>query len=326
MKQRDPACQTKREPGPGSALALARLLVDHALAAPLEVLVPPSWGARRLAEGLAELDTDRARQALEEVLRRTMEARRGVGDRPLREALPPGVATPLRTLARQAHVPRCAVMERLLDHPALREVLRAVLLDTLTLFAGRAGALLGDLSRLPGLERFSGIVGLARGLGGAVVEAVTRRLEGRAAPFVDEALGRAMQVGIEVFSDPRRAGAMAEWQASVVDAILDLPVSVLAGEAERVDLERVSRSLVELGQALGRWEEGPAWIEGILRAAGGPLWQRSLGEVLEAVGLPAEAWRPAMEVHLTQRIEALLAEQGVRAWIEARAGKGEGTG
>ncbi|MDF1565688.1 MAG: hypothetical protein P1V51_21810 [Deltaproteobacteria bacterium] len=307
------------------ARALASLVIDRSLATPAEALLPPDLLARVVLTSLREADAERLRESLEEGLERhrgrLQEVAAKRGDEPLHALLPAGAGKPLAALAAEAPMPERETLATLLDHPAMRDILRAVLVDTLSGFATKAGALLSEASKLPGASRIpgsgrlSGVLGVAKGVGSALVDELSRKLEGRVGPFVDEALSRAVKVGLDAMSDPARAASLREWRRSTAGAVLDLPLELAVREAGRLDLSALSRALTGLVLQVARWEEAEEKLTELLRVSGGERWAMPLGELLEAEGIQAASWRSEVEAHLAGHLADLLASEEWAAWL-----------
>ena len=111
--------------------ALVALGVDDLLSRRVEELVQPAWLAERVAEGLrASADDARTREWIRthiQELRDRLQAEEGA---PL-EKLNPELVEPLKEILARPYSPDERVLLALLDHAAMRELVRDVLLHTL---------------------------------------------------------------------------------------------------------------------------------------------------------------------------------------------------
>jgi hypothetical protein len=177
---------------PAALARLAGLLVDDALARPLGELVDPP----RLAEALRVLATSAS--AERRVATWLARAARDLGAeaRTLAQLLPAPLAAAAREIVELPLTPRRATVEKLLDHPPVRRLLRGQVLAMLVDFARRAAAPFTDNRLARGLRAFTPR---------AVADAVSGETERRAADFADTAVAEVLGGLAADLADPARA-------------------------------------------------------------------------------------------------------------------------
>ena len=189
--------------------ALVALGVEDLLQRRVEELVQPEWLAQRVAEGLkASADDERTREWIRERiadLRGRLEHEDGA---PL-QRLNPELIEPIKELLARPYSPDAKVLLALLDHAAMRELVRDVLVHTLQAYARQLrvpdGAKQAIRSSGLGRSRLAAWAGAAKVAANMVGSEVERRVEGRVHEFVDEAIGSAIEVGVRHICDPKHA-------------------------------------------------------------------------------------------------------------------------
>ena len=200
--------------------ALVTLGVEDLLLRRVDELVEPAWLAQRVAEGLrASADDARTRAWILEgvaALRTRLAAEQGA---PL-QALNPELIEPIKELLARPYTPNAEVLLSVLDHAAMRELVRDVLLHTLQAYARHLrvpdGAKQAIRSTGLGKSRLAAWAGAAKVAANIVGSEVEKRVEGRVHDFVDEAIGSAIEVGVRHLCDPRHANAFGRMRADGV--------------------------------------------------------------------------------------------------------------
>ncbi len=293
---------------PEAVAALVRTLVDGFLDQPASALIDPPALAADVAAGLrATVEQDHFRTWLIEQI----EIRRKRLPRPpqaLRLYLPPDLPSALDRAARRDYVPSRALVRAAVDHPATRELVRTILQTTLLEFATR----LWTSKKIPGSRLRSGLMGMAKGVAGFV--GTDGALEDRVNRFVDGTLGLAIDRIVERVADPKYADQLASQRALMIRAALDLPVSTLAGEADKFPTSQLEEDAHAIIVAVARWDK----FETILRDVIGEELQSygdaSIRTLLEPSGLLA-IWRPTIEAVIARHALTLVTGDGFLNWV-----------
>jgi hypothetical protein len=245
--------------GPG-AEALAAIIVDTALDAPVGELVPEAAAAktaRAALEGwLSSPDATRALGRLVEAL----VARLAAEPKALRDVVARDVRVALREVVGRPFSPDRQLVLTIIDRGPMRELVRALLLDAVLEFGRRASAPVAGVARgLGSLARFAGETvkaksGTLGSLVGAVSGEVERQLERRAVEFVDAALGGVFGQLADAIADPRRAAEAAELRMALFDGAMELTLPQLSRELVNLD---VAGGAEVLRDGLRRWLASP---------------------------------------------------------------------
>ncbi|RMG12366.1 MAG: hypothetical protein D6729_16670 [Deltaproteobacteria bacterium] len=210
----------------------------------------------------------------------------------------------------------------MLDHEAVRRLIRTVLLDALDGFVTRV------LDLLPGGRMLSGLAGRARGIVGGMVGGGTpgsgagaggsmqQILEARARDFVDGALGRAVHLVVDFLSDPAHAEMMGRWRRDVVRSLAEQPTRALLGVLEGVDTGAVAGDLVRSLRALAAWEGLDGALEGHLEALAAAYDGESVRGLAEGTDIEG-ALRPLVEALLAEQMATVVRAQRFADWVQA---------
>ena len=246
-------------------------IVDRLLARPLGEIVDPSLLAGAL-RALAGSDAGRARVAA-----RLAGAARALGDdaRPLSQLLPAPLGAALRELVALPVTPRRETVEKLVDRPAVRRLVRAQVLAMLVDFTRRAASPFTENPIARGLRAFTPR---------QVKQAVSGEAERRAADFADTAVSEVLDGLASDLSDVTRAREQADVRVAVVEGALAVTPAELVAPA----LAHVDRSVEIVWRALGAWTASATFQQDIERGITfvlGDERSRPLGDVLADLGL-----------------------------------------
>ncbi len=301
---------------PEHTVALAALLVDDIFTRPMSEILEPERAASSVVAALVALsespDLEGWLVKQERTARARLEARSGCAA----DILPATALAPLQSIASRPFTPDREIVAALLDHDALRNMVRAVLTSTLTDFAAKLRASMpgGD-----GPPRFGGgglgaLAGLAKGVAGAVAGAVEKTFEERARSYVEGAIGTAIEMSLDRISDPAHAAEMAQWRVEVLNAALTLPFAKLATQREQLDPEVYAQDTVELIKALASDHGLATLLERELRIVLDVAHDSSLDSFLAGTGA-GSALRSAVQAWLADRLTEFFHTPGFAAWL-----------
>ncbi|MEQ1570810.1 MAG: hypothetical protein ABMA64_34595 [Myxococcota bacterium] len=316
-----------RDPSSRALADLARMTVEQATLTPIATLAKPRFVASQLA---AVLEAGSRGDLLRSWVDRRIASERGrwgAEESPLRGFLPKEAHQPLRELLGRPYAPDEELVFRIIDQPAIRNLVRLVLTDTVTRFRRRLSewdsGMFGGLGRRAA-ARGKGLFGnVGRNLGGmaenlveAVKEEVDSAFEGRIKDFVAGATTEAMRTIARYAADPTHAASFGELRLAILDVVLDTPIRELANETDKmkpetaVDVLVVAvRSMVAQPDFVARAE---ARIESILAETG----DGTLGAWLAEVGL-AEVWTNTTTELIADRLRAVVETDGFEGWWAA---------
>jgi hypothetical protein len=286
---------------PAALERLAGLLVDDALARPLGELFDPP----RLAEALRAIATSES--AERRVAAWLARAARDLGaeTRTLAQLLPAPLAAAAREIVELPLTPRRATVEKLLDHPPVRRLLRGQVLAMLVDFARRAAAPFTDNRLARGLRAFTPR---------AVADAVSGETERRAADFADTAVAEVLGGLAADLADPTRAREQSEVRGAVFQgALATMPAELVAPLAGNLD-----RAASIACRALAAWTSSPRFEEELAALARFLVAEdaaRPLGDLLADLGVRELAAVRAREL-VAARLGAVAGGDAFARWLD----------
>ena len=313
-----------RDPDGDALAGLARLVVEETTATPLKALASPRWIAGQLTTALeAGTRGDMLRHWVDRRIASERE-RWSTEERTPRSLVPPEAEEPLRKLLGRAYAPNETLMLRIIDQPAIRNLLRVVLTDTVAGFRKRAAdvdtGVFGGIGKRAA-ARGRGLFGnVGRNLGGmaehlveAVKEEVDWALDGRVKDFVQGAVTEAVRKVAHHLSDPAHQEQFAEMRLAILDVVLDTPIKDLANEADKMKPEDMVdvvvaavRSAVSAEDFVDRAEERVAKL---MEEAG----DGTFGAWLDEIGL-RQVWTETTTELVTERLRAVVTTDGFVTW------------
>ena len=295
---------------------LVKRLLDDLLSRPVGEMVDPEWLARRFVDGLrasaADAHTEKwVRELVQKGLERSGEERG-----PLGQSLPPELLSPAKALLGRPYTPNQEIVRLLLDHAAMHELIRTVLVQVLTEFGKSLKPILPTSSQ-GGRKRggaFSQLVGAASEVASAVGAQVEERAEARVREFVDGAISVSLDISVAHLCSEGFAQTFGEWRSDSVDSLLGVPVETWVEELNALDPDALVTELVEIVRGLAAWDGLGEGVESLLSALMEEVGDSSLSQFLAGSGLEAE-WRPQAEDLLLQRARGFVATDSFAEWL-----------
>ncbi len=329
------ALERLRDPSGDAITELARLTVLETTATPLREIASPRWLASQLATAMEA--TTQGDLLGQWVTRRLEQERTRLHDedRSVRSFLPPEAEEPLRRVIGRPYSPSEPLALRLIDQAAVNDLLGEILGHTISRFRERVAAWDGGIIqsvRDTANERSRGLMGgfrsplnmrrnlgtlggMAENLVGAVRDEVEASVESRVKEFVRGATRDAVQSIARQLASPERAEAFAELRLSLLDVVLDTPVSELAQEGDKLQPEDMVeivvaalRSTVAAEDFVDRAEQRIALI---LDETG----DGTLAAWLDEVGL-ADVWTTTTTELVATRLGAVVHQPAFDTWWE----------
>lgn len=312
------ALERLRDRSDGAAAdRLALLLLEQLFAQQLDAVLPPerlaAW-AKLALEGW--LESDQALKTLERSLEETVNLLSG-DRRRVRDAAPKELLQTVLELAGRPYSPDRRVVMTLLDRAPMRELIRELVLETVTAFGARMAAPAASVTKgLGGLARFAAEQvksrgGALGGIVGAVSNEVQAQLEKRAADFANAAISGVLGQIADAICDPKRAGEAAALRVEALEGALELTLPQLSRELINLD---VSGGAAVLRDGLKQWLASPKSAADLQQAAARVKSERTVGEWLDSVG-QREAARTIGRELLRARLNALFESAEYAAWL-----------
>ncbi|MBS1152033.1 MAG: hypothetical protein H6Q89_3731 [Myxococcaceae bacterium] len=320
----DAATLTQRlnNPADGGPLdQLAELTLDALLDSPLMTLVPEDFAVRALRVGIEGwLQSPQAVPALERLVEAAANELQGDG-RKLREVMTGELKATVRELLERPYSPDRKLVLTIIDRPPMRELIRGLLLQTVTDFGKKVTSPVAGVAKsLGGLARFAVDTAKARSgaigsMVGAVSGEVERQLEKRAVEFVDASMSGVFGELADSVSNPKRAHEAAELRAAFFEGVLELTMPQLARELINLDVPGGAKVLRD---GLDQWIASPA-SEEVLEQIAARLTMReggrSLREVLEESG-QLQTYRTIGREALRARLAQVVGAPAFAAWLD----------
>ena len=246
----------------------------------------------------------------------------------LRDRLPQEVETPLRELLSRQWSPDEELTFRILDQAAIRDVLRMVLTNGIKGFRKRLSSVdtkLGGIGKraarrgkglLGGLQetvRTSNFGGMAQDLVGTLKDEVEGSLEGKVGDFARSAAQDQVRAIARYLANPDQAEAFATLRLSILDVVLDTPITELAAEVDRMgpnEAMNVVFGAIESAVASDDFvERTEARIEALFDEAG----EGTLGDWLAEIDL-LDVWRETTTELVAARLRAVVVTPDFEVW------------
>ena len=312
----------------GAALdALVVLVVDHLMDQPVASLVQPDQAAAQVVRALdGATRGDEAEAWLRE---RITDLRGQVPDGKLGDRVPDEVAAPLRDVLARPFQPDRELVGRLMDHAAMRGLIKDVMRSSLTGFVDKVKTLQqavpqsvkqrggSSLGRLKALSQ--GVRAVSEGVVSQVGREFEQRMSSKVGEFVDEALAQSMAQVADHVCDPRNAAKWGAYRAYLLDTTLDLDNRQLVAEVDKLDPDHLVAVGAAMGRALARREGFQDEVAAAIRAALEAAGERSLRDFLAETGLDADEadWRAELEAQIAAQARVVVATPAFRAWLDA---------
>lgn len=311
-----------RDPDDPALSELAALVGRHVAARPLVDAVDAPRLAAHAATALRSLATDDARDHLVSRLDEER-ARLGAETRTPRAWMVPEVDGPLRELLSEAWVPSEDLAYEVINHEALRSMLREVLKGALTRFAGGMrtldqgvlGGLGGRVAR-KGAGLLGGVASRAEGIAQAMKDEVEQRFEGRIKETLGQTTDEAVRAVAAWVSDPAHAAVLASLRVSVLDTVLDTPVGELIGEFDELDTARLVAAVWGGLEAAAARDDLEAELQERIEQTVSVWGDETVGAWLDDLGLRA-SWDEAIVELMTAEMRPLVATEEFGTWWQA---------
>ena len=308
----------------GPRRALARLLSQHVFDTPLPDLLPQAFLA---TAGLGTLRAWTASPDAEAALRPLLIAAAAELDampQSLGDLSPQALRSALLQVASRTYLPQREVALAFIDRPAVRTLVRQLLVEAMRDAVTRLSAPVAGLAK--GLSGFARLAvdqaraksGTLGSIVGAVGGEVERQAEKRAAELADAALGVVMTGLVDTVCDSRHAATMNALRTAAVEGAFDLRGPVLAQELSRLD---VPAGALAFREGLAAWaltDDAKARVDSAVAALHRVMGPGTLGTWAARAGIDPSA-RASLETWLDTQLRAVLKTPAMAEWLAALA-------
>lgn len=308
---------------------LAGLVVDHVLDRPVTELVEPEWLAGQVVFALkASTEGDRTEAWFRE---QVQAARKRVPTGKVGEHVPQEVVDPLREVLARPVVLDRALVGRLLDHEAVRGLVKDLLRGSLQAFAAKLRTLSAAVPKSAaasrGIGRLRALSQGVKAVGDNVLGGISKELEERSTQrineFLDASLSAAMAQVADHICDPAHANNYGAYRAHLLDTMLDTDAATLDEEFDKLDPDSLVATGAATARVIARREGLEAELTKAIRAALDESGGRTLRDFLaetgleEAAGSDADAeWRQALHDQIARQATAFVETEAFADWLD----------
>lgn len=298
-------------PDDSPVASLVELVLEQLLDSKVSSWLTHDTLARSLKQCLQGwLDSDSAVKMAEDAVEQQVN-RLSASSAPL---LPAQLKHALLELAERPYSPDRRVVLKILDRAPMRELIRGLVLDTVTAFGARMTAPAASVTKgLGGLARFAAETVKQRGgTLGELVGAAQSQVEKRSAEFADATISSVINEIADAVCDPKRASEAAELRVEAVKGALELTRRELARELMNLD---ISGGAEVLRSGLKRWIESSDSNKVFEELAKTLQPDKSLRDVLQASGL-LDPVTTMLRSGLRMQFEQLFKSSAFARWLE----------
>ncbi len=308
---------------------LAGLVVDHVLDRPVTELIEPEWLAGQIVFALrAGTEGDRTEAWFRD---QVQAARARVPSGKVGAHIPGEIVDPLREVLARPVVLDRELVGRLLDHAAVRGLVKDLLQGSLQGFAAKLRSLSAavptptaasrGMGRLRALSQ--GVKAVGDGVLGGISKEIEERSHHRISEFIDHSLAAAMEGVADHICDPSHAASYGAYRAHVLDTVLDTDAATLNDELDKLDPDSLVATGAATARAIARRdgleEELTRGIRAALDESGGRALRDFLAEsgLEEAAGSGADAeWRQALHDQIARQATVFVDSPAFVGWLD----------
>ena len=295
----------------GGLEQLTGLAIDHLLSVPLASLVNPEILASQIAINWRQ--TARSEQSHAWVRAHVVRLREATPSGRLRDHIAPGLVTPLQEAIRKPVVPNRAMVGRLVEHGAVEDLLRELLVGALQGFAKRLRPAVPGSDRAVG--RLRSLKRVSEGMLGGLGAEIERQAEQKAKDFVDSILSSVVAQAADDLCDPGKAEDYGRFRAHLLDQLLDTPLEELKREADKLDTDTLVDTAVEMAGVIAESEGLENQISSIIQVGLETIGDQSAAQLLEEAGI-ANAWRLEVEQQVNLIAKDFINTAPFQSWLE----------
>ena len=174
-------------------------------------------------------------------------------------------------------VPDRALVGRLVEHGAIEDLLRELLVGALQGFVKRLRPAVPGSDRAVG--RLRSLKRVSEGMLGGLGAEIERQAEQKAKDFVDSILSSVVAQAADDLCDPAKAEDYGRFRAHLLDQLLDTPLEDLKREADKLDTDTVVDTVVEMAGAIAESDQLEGQISGMITVGLEAIGDQSAGQL-----------------------------------------------
>ncbi len=293
--------------------SLVSIAFDDLLSRSVGDLVEPQLLTKRIVDGFVGTVMDPKLEGwINDRISETITLLEGKDN--LSSAISDEVINSARSLVEREFHPNRDVLMAIMDHEAIRSIMRDVLMSTLSDF-GNSLKIPPPPTQERGGGRFgrlSGFVAQAQGVAANVGSIVERQLEGKITVFVDGAIGNVIESTVDNMVAPESVEALAKWRLDLLNQALETDGDKIRDELARHDTESMVGELAVLLRSLADWDGLTPAILSVMNKVSSE--HRSASDFLNGTSLESE-WRPQLESVAVERAREFVSTEPFGHWL-----------
>jgi hypothetical protein len=293
----------------GEALdQLVHLAINHLLSTPIGTLIDPMFLAKQTVVVFHQ--SANSPQTEEWIRKQVALLRKRIPSGTLKETVPQEIVIPIRSLVSRPFAPDKQLVSRLLEHRAVEELLRELLVGALQSFAKRIKPSIpgGSSSRLKSFKR------VREGVLGGLGQEIERQAEQRVKEFVDGILTSVIAQTVDDLCDPGKGDTYGRFRVHILDQILDTPIQELQREIEKLDPEELVSTALAITKALAERENLETEIADIIQLGLLEFQDKTAATLLKEAGI-MDTWRAEMEAQIAGTARDFVQTPGFDKWL-----------
>ncbi len=290
--------------------SLTGLVMDHLLSQPIADLIDPPTMAQQTVLTLRQALQSEQTEA--RILKQLEAFREMRPSGTLRDRIPADVIEPVRTIITKPVNLNRAMVGRVVEHGAIEELLREILVNALQGFAQRIRPAVPAAGKTG--SRLRSLKKVGEGMLGGLGAEIERQAEQKIKDFVDGMLSTAVAQAADELCNPAKAATYAKFRGHILDQLLDTPISELMAETEKVDPEELLATTTATLRAIAERDAIEEEIQQLIRTGLQSFEGQSLGELLQEAGI-ANTWRDAVEKHVNHIAKGFIATPEFKQWL-----------
>lgn len=289
---------------------LVNLVLEDLLERPLAELIDPQMMGDAVLTGLrSSLKNPGTKAWISTRLQSAVTQLKGDRQSLLRR-VPRDAVEPVQDLLRRPYSPDAPMLRAMVDHSAMRNLMREVLTHSLTDFA----SLIKPPTKALGSGRLAQWAGAATVAAKMVGSEVERQLEGRIKVYVDGAISHAIGIAVDHVCDPKNAAEYGKMRSDMVDVALAMPVSTWGEELAKLEPSALVDDVHQILSAAAASEELEKELRGMVEQMVQEQGHLSARAFLEGSGLE-ESWRPPLETLMLSHTRHVVESDAFADWL-----------
>jgi hypothetical protein len=296
---------------------LVGLLVEFLMERPVAELLDPDWIADQV---ISTLDATTRQEHTEAWIRdRIAEIRERVPEGSAAPHVPEEVSEPLRAVLAREHIPDRDLIGSLIDHAAMEQIFKDVLVGSLSGFAQKisrlsevvpqSAQLSRGLGRLKALQRKA-----SHGVLGGLSQELERTARSQIRDHVDKSIHATLSQVADHICAAEHAGLYGAYRVHLLDTLLATDATVLAAEVDKMDPDSLVSTAAAVTRALvkrpGIREEIASVVRMTLEGTAG----RSVQDFLDESGLD-QGWRTELEQQIATHARVFIKTPEFETWL-----------